>query len=418
MAYARKKQNKAGAVFYEIEVSRGRGLSPLTMRWYPPAGWSAKSIARELEKQKADFERRCKAGEVLTRSERKAQQEKENAAAAKIETVKQYGERVFMPSKALTTAENTRAYYQAALDNHIYPALGAVKLPEITPAQLSALLLSLQGEGYAFSTIKGIYATLGQLFTMAYQADLIVRNPMDKVQAPRQSKESTDIKGEGFPAFSAEELQQILECLEAEPLQWQAFIRLMTDTGMRRGEVCGLQWQFVDFETQQITVAGNLCYTPSKGVYLTTPKNRKPRTISVPPDVMQLLRQLEAQQIEEARAPGRVYDMRKRKAATISPYVFHQPGTADPMHPQTPTRYFKRFSERYGIPDFHPHKLRHSFASLAIVNGADVASVSQVLGHSNKATTLRMYTHADQDSMRRASSIFWTARKAQKEKSG
>ena len=54
----------------------------------------------------------------------------------------------------------------------------------------------------------------------------------------------------------------------------------------------------------------------------------------------------------------------------------------------------------------HPHKLRHSFASFAITNGADVASVSEKLGHSDKAVTLRMSTHADEESMKRASQIF------------
>ena len=72
------------------------------------------------------------------------------------------------------------------------------------------------------------------------------------------------------------------------------------------------------------------------------------------------------------------------------------------MHPQSPTRYFKRFGERYSIPDFHPHKLRHSSASIALTNGADVVSVSERLGHSDTAVTLRMYAHANEESIRRA----------------
>ena len=71
----------------------------------------------------------------------------------------------------------------------------------------------------------------------------------------------------------------------------------------------------------------------------------------------------------------------------------------------------KKFAERYEIGDLHPHKLRHSFASIAITHGADIASVSEKLGHSDKAVTLRMYTHADAESMRRASQIFREALK-------
>ena len=75
------------------------------------------------------------------------------------------------------------------------------------------------------------------------------------------------------------------------------------------------------------------------------------------------------------------------------------------MHPTSVTHYFRSFSEKYGVEDFHPHKLRHSFASVAITNGADVASVSEVLGHADKSTTLRMYTHANEESKRRAANL-------------
>ena len=79
------------------------------------------------------------------------------------------------------------------------------------------------------------------------------------------------------------------------------------------------------------------------------------------------------------------------------------------MHPQSPTRYLKKLSDHCGLPDLHPHKLRHTFASVAITNGADVANVSEALGHSDKAVTLRMYTHADEASIEKASDIFRTA---------
>ena len=90
----------------------------------------------------------------------------------------------------------------------------------------------------------------------------------------------------------------------------------------------------------------------------------------------------------------------------MSKWVFTQDGSPEVMHPQSPTRYLSQFAKRYGISDLHPHKLRHSFASVAITNGADIASVSEKLGHTDKAVTLRMYTHADQESIKRASQIF------------
>ena len=133
--------------------------------------------------------------------------------------------------------------------------------------------------------------------------------------------------------------------------------------------------------------------TSAKGVYLDTPKNGHTRTVYAGCHTLALLRQLRVEQSTKA----------------ISAYVFTQEAGPEPMHPQSPTRYLKKFSERYGVPDLHPHKLRHTFASIAITNGADVASVSEALGHSDKAVTLRMYTHADQESISQAAQIVWEA---------
>ncbi|MBR6951642.1 MAG: site-specific integrase [Oscillospiraceae bacterium] len=127
-----------------------------------------------------------------------------------------------------------------------------------------------------------------------------------------------------------------------------------------------------------------------KGGYEDSPKNGKSRTIDVNPDVIELLRRLRQEQA----------------ASCISSFVFSQDGSPEAMHPQSPTRFFTNFGKKYGVDDFHPHKLRHTFASVAITAGADIASVSEKLGHSDKAVTLRMYTHADAESMKRASDIF------------
>ena len=85
------------------------------------------------------------------------------------------------------------------------------------------------------------------------------------------------------------------------------------------------------------------------------------------------------------------------------------------MHPTSPTRYFLKLGNRLGIQHFHPHMLRHTSASVAITNGADVVSVSQRLGHADTAVTLRMYAHANEESIRRAGQ---TVRDALRENKG
>ena len=96
----------------------------------------------------------------------------------------------------------------------------------------------------------------------------------------------------------------------------------------------------------------------------------------------------------------------EQSQSAISQFVFTQDGSPEPMHPQTPERYVQKFGRRYGVRHMHPHKLRHSFASLAITNGADIVSVSEILGHASPAITLNVYSHGSEESRQRASNIF------------
>ena len=393
MASTRKRATKDGQTFYEIRVSRGRGKSYLTTRWYPPDGWSQKAVERALTKEAAEFERRCREGEVVSRAEQKESDLQQKREAAKILTLQQYGETVFMPAKSVTMSENGRCAYQGSLNHWIYPALGDLKMPDITPANITALLLSMQSVGKAHATCVKVYTILHSLFKMAYMTDVVPVNPMDKVERPKPRK--GEIKDKDVEAYTIDEVQRIFNALEHEPLKWRTLMRLLIDTGIRRGECCGLQWKDIDSQARTITIRGNLCYTPQKGIYLDTPKSGKVRTIDVDPEIIGLLQQLRLEQAGHA----------------ISTYVFTQQDSPEPMHPQSPARYMQKFSKKYDVPGLHPHKLRHTFASIAIINGADIASVSEKLGHSDKAVTLRMYTHADQESMKRASQNFRDALK-------
>ena len=151
---------------------------------------------------------------------------------------------------------------------------------------------------------------------------------------------------------------------------------------------------------------------PEKGIFINNPKNGKTRKIDIGEESIRLLKQVRKEQAKSC----------------ISEYVFTQEGSnqykyADnvnhkekkedkvipildtPMHPDSPTRYFAKFGKKYHVDNFHPHLLRHTSASVAITHGADVVSVSERLGHSDTAVTLRMYAHANEESIRRAGQI-------------
>lgn len=385
MASIKLSETKDGRRFFQISVSRGYGKSPYKTRWYWPDGWSKRTAEREAAKQAATFELACQNGEVLNRAQAKEKAAQEAAEAAKLKTVRQYADGVFMPTKEATFSENARSSYRMFLDKHILPVLGDVLLVEVSPAMISKLLIDFQRAGYAHATTVKLYNILNGIFEMAFLDDSIPMNPMLKVKRPAPRKDEQP-KEESDKAYTVQELSYILSCAAQEPLQWQTYISLAADTGLRRGECCGLQWSDIDFKAGAVTVRRNLQYTAAAGVYATSPKNGKVRVVDVGPDTLALLKQLREKQAQSC----------------ISKWCFTQEGTAEPMHPQSPTRYFQKFGQRYGVKDFHPHKLRHSSASIAITSGADVVSVSERLGHSDTAVTLRMYAHANEESIRRA----------------
>lgn len=429
MASTRLLKTKDGRSYYEIRCHK-RGRGEKTFRWFVPDGWSSKAIEKELGNQIRDFESSFLSGDILTRTEEKVERAAEEAKRAaeeleraKLKTFRQYAEGVFLPAKALEISENTKASYRSTLELHAFPVLGDILLVEITPAMLTKLFLSHMENHAHGSTIK-VYNVINGVFEMAFLDDSVSINPMLKVKRPRMPKDEKG-RNEADLALDEKELLHVFSCVAKEPLKWQAFIELAADTGCRRGELCALEWKDIDLENNLITIKSNLQYTPGKGVYFTSPKSGKTRTVDIGEDTVALLKRWKKEQqnicvCKYVFNPERSNqykhmnpeDKKTNKKKEPKPLPIENM----PMSPQSPTRYFHEFGERYGIPGFHPHLLRHTSASVAIMNGADIPSVSMRLGHADPAITMKMYTHGNEEGMRRAGQIFRDAlKKAQAE---
>lgn len=397
MAYARERTKKDGTRFFEIRAYSTEKKQYYTKYYYPPDGWSARAIKKELQTVTETFQRDVDAGAILSKAE-KAERDKAAAAeAALLKTLRQYAESVFMPAKEQSIAENTRLSYWTNLKDHIFPVLGDALMVEVTPAMISRLLLDFQKDHSHGSAVK-VYNILNGLFKMAFRDDTIKANPMLKVDRPKQRKDEKAIS-EADKALYADELIEVLNCVQHEPLKWQAFIYLASDTGARRGELCGLQWADIDFKSGLVSIRRNLQYSNEKGIYEATPKGGRFRTVDIGDDTLEVLKRY----------------LREQAGARLSKWVFTKDGEDSPMHPQSPTRYFKKFGERYGISGFHPHLLRHTSATLSLTNGGDVKSIADRLGHADAAVMLRNYAHANDESIRKAGQAARDALKRKKE---
>ena len=201
MASVKEMTRKDGSRFFQISVSRGYGLTPYTMRFDWPKAKDGQPVARSTAEKKlaiavADFSRKCEAGEVLTKKEKKKKEAEEAAIfaekaakaaeeaaraaaeAAKIKTVRQYADEVFMPTKETSISENGRANYRMYLDKHILPVIGDLLLIDITSAILQKLIIEYQRAGYKHASAVKLYNILNGLFDMAFMDDSIPISPM------------------------------------------------------------------------------------------------------------------------------------------------------------------------------------------------------------------------------------------------
>ena len=392
-----KRTNEDGTKVYEIRAARKRGQGQKSMQWIAPKGWSQKSIDRELNKVAAELDRQVKAGEVLTRAEQAAKEKAAADAEAKIKTVVLYGDTVYLPYKQTQVAARTLEYYTSMLKRYIYPAIGKMKITDVRAYNLKQIITDAQTRGLGFSTVRGIYLTLAQMFDQANKDDVIEVNPMSKVNAPRRRK---DDKRRIIDTFTAEQMDHFNECLENEPLKWRAFFTLLSTTGVRKGEACGLRWDAVDFENGLITIRTNAIRTVEDGktsVKVVKPKNGKTRVVPLFPETAQLLKEMQLQS-------GRFE------------YVFVQRGEdgrpcEKPLIPNTADHYLRQFMKKYSI-DFkcNPHKFRHTFATNLIKNGVSLPVVAKYIGD-NPETVARFYLHSNNDDVIQAGEVLQKASK-------
>ena len=434
MASTRLKTDKQGRRFYEIQVSRGRGKAKLYHRWYIPDGWSKRAIESELKRQVSAFQAKVDGGEVISRAEAKAiaeaeakTKEAEEAAAAaeaeKLKTLRQYATLVFMPRKELSIAENTRLSYWSNLNEHILPSLGDHLMKDITASMINAMLASFQKSHSYGSSVK-VYNILNGIFGMAFRDDTIEINPMFKVEHPKEKKDEKAVT-EADKALFEDELNRVLDCVKSEPLKWQAFIYLAADTGARRGELCGLKWSDIDLKKGTVSIRRNLQYSKAKkadekdktiiydGVYVVTPKGGRFRTVDIGEDTIAILEEYK----RDLMKPDEVVDfseaVKNGAEKKLPQWLFSIEGADLPMHPTSPTHFFRKFGERYNVAGFHPHMLRHTSASLSLTNGADYKSTADRLGHKDASILMKVYAHANDASIRAAGQA---AREALKKK--
>ena len=189
----------------------------------------------------------------------------------------------------------------------------------------------------------------------------------------------------------------LLSLLENEPQQYRNAVTLLLFTGMRRGELLGLEWSDFDKKNGLLNISKTMQYLPDRGVFQDDTKNESSnRVIKLSKSAVNALNAQHRWQLEQQLKVGS-YWKRSNKIFT-SPY-------GDPIHPDTLSGWFHDFVARSDLPPIHLHSLRHTNATLQIANGSSVTTVAGYLGHANASTTTKVYAHAIQSAQAAAAEL-------------
>src|SRR5215218_2032631 len=216
-------------------------------------------------------------------------------------TVSEYLDRFLEDVQRSSVRDSTYSRDKYLVTNHVKPALGRVKLKNLTAMHLQRLYREKRDAELSASTVQKIHHILHKALAQAARWDLIARNPGDNVKAP------TPTPKEMHP-LSASEARKLIEAAGGDRLE--ALYVLAVHTGMRRGELLGLKWSDVDLENSRLSIRRTLTRTDNgKRVALGDPKTKKSRrTIPLTPQAVEALRRHLERQLGEIEIPKHLYE--------------------------------------------------------------------------------------------------------------
>lgn len=438
MASVQKRGNS-----YTIRVSSGYDINGKQIvrskTWTPDASLSERQVKKELERQKVLFEEQVRAGQVVdgsTRLSDYAERWFREYVNVHLKPTTQANYKILWqrvkPALGHLRMDKIRAshlnqFYLNLLEDGIRDDMmyrcddfksiiksagkTAVSLAEETHLSIRTLYSLNAGNAVKFETAEKLSAALGlpltalfypskackaltycsvnhyhkflsSMFRTAVKQGVMPENPCARADAPSAGQEEPTYLNE-------DDAVKLVEALDQAPMKYRVMIFLLLDTGIRRGELLGLEWKDIDFNQCTITVRRNSVYLSGQGVITQTPKTRKSiRTIKVPQDCMDMLRKYKTYQLQERLQLGDQWEDYDRLFTTWN---------GCPLHPSSVTSWFSKFARSLGLPDgITIHSLRHTNASLLIAAGVNVRTVSARLGHAHTSTTMDIYSHAIQ----------------------
>ncbi len=285
-------------------------------------------------------------------------------------------------------APKTVARYKELLDTRILPMIGHIRLDKLKPMTINHWLNKLadmprmdkRPGKLSAHTIKHHFTCLSSILQDAVDWEVITENPCKRVKPPKVPKPKVKV-------YNEEETSAFLAALESAPLKHKTLIWLEIATGLREGEIMGLEWSDIDFENNTLRVDKASQYLPDKGTFTKDPKTEESnRTIALPENVMDLLKQYKVAWNKRRLELGDLWQGTEERIFVA--------WSGKPGYPAWPGKWLTKFLIAHKLPHCTFHSLRHLNATMTIKSGVSLKNVSMRLGHANVNTTINIYAEA------------------------
>lgn len=279
--------------------------------------------------------------------------------------IKDAGELYLRLHASTNCKPSTYKTYEGYLKNIIVPFFGNLNINEISPILIKEIMKQMQDAGRANATANKYIKFISAIYNFMIDSDITVRNPLARIKSLKEAKNKK------IRALCTEEVQVLLS--KTKQIYPDFFPLLFTAlfTGMRQGELFALTLDSINWITKKITIDKN--YTNGT---LGTPKTGKIRVIDMSDELAKVLREW------RMACP-------KGENNLVFPNNEGNYQSAENMM----KRRFLPALNRAGIDKIRFHDLRHTYASLLLVNGAPMKYVQHQLGHSSITMTMDLYTH-------------------------
>lgn len=287
-------------------------------------------------------------------------------------------EQRWLPAIKSTIRPSTLHGYTVHVQAHLIPCMGHLALEEVDAQALNNLYASLAASrkgngtpGLSSGTIVRLHATAHRALRDAVRWGLLVENPADRADPPKQR----GALSREMSTWSPEQLRTFLKFVRND--RFYPLWVLLATTGVRRGEALGLRWSDLNLEAGQIAIRQTIIEIAGKIVVSSPKTSRGRRVIALDASTVEILGVL-----KQAVVP-----------ADGSQLVFTI-GEGHPLQPTNVTRRFQKLTKEAGLPVIRLHDLRHTHATIALGLGIHPKIVSERLGHATIALTLDIYSHA------------------------